>query len=140
MVNICFWQIKNNYNETEGELFMIKGERLRELRKNKGLTQGELGDELGVKKSIICLYEKEKRNPSIEAIIEMTQIFGVTADYLLGTECLIKTFVDKDVPKIKAFTKEEAQFIEELKKYKDIYDILLADPKRGIEVLKSKIG
>lgn len=119
---------------------MLKGDRLRELRKQKGLTQGELGEMVGVKKSIVCLYEKEKRNPSVETIIDFVQIFGVTADYLLGTECLIKTFTDKKELKIKAFTNEEVAFIEELKHHKDIYDILIQDPKRGMELLKSKIG
>jgi transcriptional regulator with XRE-family HTH domain len=119
---------------------MIKGNRLKELRKAKGLTQGELGEMIGVKKSIVCLYEKEQRNPSIESIIDFVQIFGVTADYLLGTDCLIKTFTNKKESKIKAFTKEEVDFIEELKRHKDIYDVLVQDPKRGMELLKSKIG
>lgn len=119
---------------------MIKGERLRKLRKEKGLTQCELGEMIGVKKSIICLYEKEKRNPSIESMIDFVQIFGVSADYLLGTECLIKTFANKKESKILTFTKEEVSFIQELKKNKDIYDILLQDPKRGMELIKTKIG
>ena len=118
---------------------MIKGDRLKELRNNKGLTQEQLGEMLGVKKAVVCLYEKERRNPSIESIIDMVQIFGVTADYLLGTECLIKEVTDNDV-KTYAFTKEEVAFIQELKKYKDIYDVLIPDHKRGMEVLKSRIG
>lgn len=120
---------------------MIKGDRLKSLRKAKGLSQSELGEMLGVKKSVVCLYEKEKRNPSIEAIIDMVQIFNVTADYLLGTECLVQQVVDyENTPKTYAFTKEEVEFINELKKYKDIYDVLIPDFKRGIEVLKSRIG
>lgn len=119
---------------------MIKGERLKQLRKAKHLTQTDLGNMVGVKKSVISLYESEQRNPSIESIIDFVQIFNVTADYLLGTECLIKTFDDKKETKIMAFTKEEVEFIEELKKNKAIYDILLNDPKRGMELIKTKIG
>ena len=37
-------------------------------------------------------------------------------------------------------TKEEVTFINELKKNKMLYDILLQDPKRGIDLLKTKIG
>lgn len=118
---------------------MIKGDRLKELRKAKGLTQSELGDMLGVKKSVVCLYEKEKRNPSVESIIDLVQIFNVTADYLLGTENLIQVVENKQ-PKTYAFTKEEVNFILELKKYKDIYDVLIPDTKRGIEVIKRRIG
>ena len=118
---------------------MIKGDRLKALRKGKGLSQSELGEMLGVKKSVVCLYEKEKRNPSIESIIEMVQIFDVTADYLLGTDCRIKTVGNKEA-KPKAFTIEEVEFIDELKKYKDIYNVLIPNPKRGIDVLKCRIG
>src|SRR5574344_57378 len=111
---------------------MLKGDRLRSLRKSKELTQEELATMIGVKKSIICLYELEQRNPSLETIIDLMQVFGVSADYLLGTECLIKTFSNKE-EKIYAFTKEEVSFIEELKKHKDIYDVLIPNPKRCME-------
>ena len=37
---------------------MIKGDRLKALRKSVGYTQTELGELLGVKKSVVCLYEK----------------------------------------------------------------------------------
>lgn len=118
---------------------MIKGERLKSLRKSVGYTQTELGELLGVKKSVICLYEKELRNPSIENIVELVQIFGVDADYLLGTECLVKSKKRSD-DKIYAMTQEELTFINELKKNKILYDILLQDPKRGIDLIKTKIG
>ena len=48
---------------------MLNGSRLREVRKAKGLTQTELGDLIGVGKSAICCYEKETRNPTLEAVI-----------------------------------------------------------------------
>ena len=118
---------------------MIKGDRLKALRKSVGYTQTELGELLGVKKSVVCLYEKELRNPSIENIAELVQIFGVDADYLIGTDCLVKT-KKKGEEKIYAITKEEVTFINELKKNKMLYDILLQDPKRGIDLLKTKIG
>ena len=118
---------------------MIKGDRLRNLRRNKGLTQSQLGEMIGAKKSIVCLYEKEERNPSIEAIIDFVHIFGVSADYLLGTDNLIKT-VDDQENYTYTMTTEEVAFIEELKKNKMIYSILLEDPKRGIDSLKNKIG
>ena len=63
---------------------MLNGSRLRDVRKAKGLTQTELGELIGVGKSAICCYEKELRNPTLEAIIEMIHVFGVSADYLLG--------------------------------------------------------
>lgn len=119
---------------------MFNGSRLRELRKALGLTQEQLGDLIGVGKSAICCYEKETRNPTLEAIIEMMHVFGVSADYLLGADFLTKT-VDRQNNDFYAFlTKEEITFIEELKKNKMVYDILLEDPRRGADLIKKEIG
>lgn len=118
---------------------MINGKRLRELRKAKGLSQTELGEILGVSKSSVCCYEAGTRNPALETIIDLMHLFGVTADYLLGAENLIK-IVGDDKQNFKTLTNEEIMFLEELKKNKFVYDILLDDPKRGAELIKNKIG
>ena len=83
---------------------MLNGTRLREVRKNKGLTQTQLGDLIGVGKSAICCYEKETRNPTLEAVIEMIHVFGVSADYLLGSDYLIKT---KEMDECKILKEEQ---------------------------------
>ncbi len=113
---------------------MLNGTRLREVRKNKGLTQTQLGDLIGVGKSAICCYEKETRNPTLEAVIEMIHVFGVSADYLLGSDYLVKT---KDMNEYVQLTREEIIFIEEIKKNKMVYEILMQDPKRGAELIKN---
>lgn len=118
---------------------MINGKRLKELRKAKGLNQTELGDILGVSKSSICCYENGTRNPSLETVIELMQLFGVSADYLLGTDSLVKVVEEEEV-RYASLTKEEILFIEELRKNKFVYNILLDDPKRGAELIKNKIG
>lgn len=119
---------------------MLNGTRLREVRKAKGLTQTELGELIGVGKSAICCYEKEIRNPTLEAIIEMIHVFGVSADYLLGTDCLVEIHNSNNEVNYVAMTKEEIIFIEELKKNKLVYDILLQNPKRGADLIKKEIG
>ena len=66
-------------------------------------------------------------------------ILGVSADYLLGTDNLIR--VDTDVlPEYRTMTNEEVTFINELRKDKLVYEILFEDPKRGSELIKKKIG
>ena len=119
---------------------MLNGNRLREVRKAKGLTQTELGELIGVGKSAICCYEKETRNPTLEALLEMIHVFGVSADYLLGADYLIKTGDENLFEEYAFLTKEEIIFIEELKKNKLVYDILMQDPKRGAELVKKEIG
>ena len=113
---------------------MIRDERLR-----KGLTQEELGNLVGVGKSAICCYEKETRNPTLETIIEFMHILGVTSDYLLGTDNIIK--VEKsELPEYRTMTQEEVMFIDELRKDKLVYEILFEDPKRGSDLVKKRIG
>ncbi len=117
-------------------MVMLNGRRLREARKRRGLTQTELGDLIGVGKSAICCYEKEIRNPTLEALLEMVHVFGVSTDYLLGLDYLIKT-TDKDNKECYVeMTKEEIIFIEEIKKNQMVYDILIENPKRGAELIK----
>ncbi|MBQ6687184.1 MAG: helix-turn-helix transcriptional regulator [Bacilli bacterium] len=118
---------------------MINGKRLKELRKAKNLSQTELGEILGVSKSSICCYENGTRNPALETIIDLMHLFGVSADYLLGTDNLIKV-VENHETNYRTLTNEELLFLDELKKNKFVYDILLDDPKRGADLIKNKIG
>lgn len=62
------------------------GERLKELRKEKGLTQNDLAKVLNVTQDSISLWEKNKRLPDTPYIILLAKFFGVSADYLLGLE------------------------------------------------------
>lgn len=119
---------------------MLNGTRLREIRKSQGLTQTELGELIGVGKSAICCYEKEIRNPTIETIIDLMHIFGVSADYLLGTDVLIANKDLKNSDNYVSMTKEEIKFIMELRKNKLVYEILLENPKRGADLIKKEIG
>ena len=61
-------------------------EKLRQLRKENKLTQAELGTLIGVKHSIISLYELGERIPSPAVIKKLAATLHVSADYLLGIE------------------------------------------------------
>ena len=118
---------------------MVKGERLKNLRKAKGLTQSELGQLIGVKKSVICLYERELRNPTLESIIKLCEIFNVDADYLIGSDTLVSVNDADKKDEVVAMTKDEVYFMVELRKNQSAYSMLISDPKRGIDLIKSKI-
>ena len=59
------------------------GERIRQLRKNAGLTQGELGKKLNISASAVGMYEQNRRMPDHTTLTRLCEEFGVTADYLL---------------------------------------------------------
>lgn len=62
------------------------GTRLKNLRKQAGLTQQQLATQLGITKSVVSFYELQERSPSPEVLIKLASIFHVSADYLLGLD------------------------------------------------------
>ena len=62
------------------------GERLKELRQDKKLTQVDLALKIGVGKSIVSLWEKNECEPTLSKLIVIADYFGVTIDYLAGRE------------------------------------------------------
>ncbi len=117
---------------------MIKGERLRKLRCDKSMTQKEVAAIMGLDKSTICAYEINQRRPNYETLFKYSELFGASIEYLFGID---KMAVKEDgEPFNIALTNEEVQFLKLLRKEKMIYDILLEDPKRGVEIIKRKVG
>ncbi len=60
------------------------GDRIRLLRHQAGMTQEELGREMGKTKNNISQYECGKREPDVEALLFLARRFYVSLDYLLG--------------------------------------------------------
>jgi DNA-binding XRE family transcriptional regulator len=60
------------------------GEKLRFLRQRAGLTQRRLAEQLGyTDHSHITLIEQNKRNPTVELVLKVSDLFQVTADQLI---------------------------------------------------------
>lgn len=65
----------------------LMGKRIKSLRKDKGLTQEELGKVIGVKKQTIMKYEKGiVENIKRSAIEKLANFFKVSPSYLMGIE------------------------------------------------------
>lgn len=58
--------------------------RLKELRKSKGLTQAELGSLLGVSQNTYSYWEREKVRIDNDSLAKLASIYDVTMDYLMG--------------------------------------------------------
>lgn len=65
---------------------MLFNERLKEIRKNKGLTQKNVYTALNVSPNCYASWEQGRTQPDIENIIKLCFIFSVSSDYLLGLE------------------------------------------------------
>ena len=57
---------------------------LKEIRKARGLSQRDVADKLGCSPNVYSRYERGERQPSIDILIDLSRIFEVTVDYLVG--------------------------------------------------------
>ena len=62
------------------------GAKLKKLRTEEGLTQQQLGDLLGVSKSVVSYYEVNERIPSPDTLVKISKVFHVSTDYLLSLD------------------------------------------------------
>lgn len=60
------------------------GQKIKELRTQRDISQIALAKQLGVSKSVISSYENEVHYPPYDVLLQMARLFGVSTDYLLG--------------------------------------------------------
>ena len=59
---------------------------IKDIRIRKGLTQAEVAAAIGVSSVVYSRYETGSRQPSVDTLVQMADLFGVTVDYLLGRQ------------------------------------------------------
>lgn len=62
-------------------------EKIRELRRTKGLSQEELAERLNVSRQAVSKWETGAAVPTTETLVELADCFGVSLDYLLRDDC-----------------------------------------------------
>lgn len=60
------------------------GERLTELRKEKGYSQRELARQINISQATIARWEAKTQEPLADNILEVAIFFSVSTDYMLG--------------------------------------------------------
>lgn len=58
-------------------------QKLRQLREVKRLTQAQVASKIGVSKQMLSAYETASKAPSVEVLIRLSRLYGVTIDYLV---------------------------------------------------------
>lgn len=99
------------------------GARITALRRGKGWSQAELARQLQISPSAVGMYEQGRREPSLELLVRMAQLFEVSVDYLLtgksqpgqerkNVDDLLRSALDKAVDQLRGrkrhpFSREE---------------------------------
>jgi len=60
------------------------GDRLKNLRKDRGISQTAFANSLGISQDSVSLWENNKRIPDTPYIIKICKEYNISADYLLG--------------------------------------------------------
>lgn len=88
---------------------MLFSQRLKDLRKQRNLSQKEFSDVLGISPVTLSHYENKKREPDLERLFSLCKRLKVSADYLLGLsdtetqlaqkESSISSLLDSSIPR-----------------------------------------
>ena len=115
---------------------MILSEKIIMLRKKYGWSQEELAERLDISRQSVSKWESGASIPDLERIVSMSQLFGVTTDYLLKDEMEETEFTDGMTPEItegKVITVEEANTF--LEATKDVYKRQVSAPILAVLML-----
>ena len=93
-------------------------ERLKQLRKEKGLSQIMLAKELGVSGGTVAMWETGKRKPQFEMFDKLCTFFDRSMDYILGASVDDRSFalINEEVQQLGDWQVEE-QYEDMLRKY-----------------------
>lgn len=93
-------------------------ERLKELRKDKNMTQVQLAEALGVSKGTVAMWEIGKREPNFETLNRLSDIFDKRIDYILGysNDASSARFTEEDIDQLGRWEVED-QFREIIMAY-----------------------
>lgn len=106
--------------------------RLKQLRKEKGLTQVTLAETLGVSKGTIAMWETGKRMPGFDMLTRLSELFDKRVDYIIGTseDYRSATLTEEEIAQLGEWAVQE-EYEDVLRKY-----VLLDEfGKRSVESL-----
>jgi transcriptional regulator with XRE-family HTH domain len=110
------------------------GDRIRELREQKGWSQRELSRRVGINYSVMSRIESGQRPVEDDEILKFADIFEVSTDYLLGRSNDPSPVIEVAGKEIK-LTPDEFKVFEEIKKHPILFHDLVSDPEKKVRQL-----
>ena len=114
---------------------MLYSERIKKLRQEKGMSQQDLGDMIGVTKVSICGYENGTRTPSLETFDILADVLETSTDYLLGridNKKIENNFQQMNI--------NDYNIINEFRNNNHLYSKMIKDPRRYINLINKKLN
>lgn len=101
---------------------MTENERIKELRKARGLTMEEFGRRIGITKSSVSLLEQGRNNPSTQTRLSICREFGVREEWLRDGEGAMEAAqdtvsIDELVARLSLGPEEHASVVQLVSKY-----------------------
>ena len=79
------------------QLNMIIGNNIKRIRQNKGVTQEQLGDSIGVSGQAVSKWENGSALPDIQVLPKLADYFGISIDELMGYKLNALTYKEQFV-------------------------------------------
>ena len=92
-------------------------EKIVELRKQKGLSQEELAEQLGVSRQAVSRWELGQTLPDIPNLLQLCELFGVSADYLVKDEEQAAVKSDQSAKTIARLIREREKIRYQARRY-----------------------
>lgn len=117
---------------------MIIGNRIREERLKRRLTQEELGKLVGVSKVAISHYERGEEQPKMEKLVKLSEVLNLTPNYILGND--VNAILEEEVTYCFKISKSEMDIIKQLRNHQRLYKKICEEPKRMIDYIELKLS
>lgn len=108
-------------------------EKLKKLRKARGLTQKQLGEMCGVSESTINRIETGARKPSYELTLKLSRALGCSVDSLTGRSGLIVRRTDEPFVDVSETYDDEGNVISREENYNTLF---YADNEKNVELVQ----
>ena len=69
---------------------------LKIIRKEKNLNQQKVAIDLNISREALSHYENGKREPSVDILLKLSKLYGVSVDYLIGNDEIVDTSISKE--------------------------------------------
>lgn len=102
--------------------------QIKELRKEKNMSQEELGKRVGKSKVAICNYENGINFPSLDTLIALAKALDCSVDYLLGVE----------YDELEQLRRDE-YILKSIKRNNTVYEYLLQDTRNNVKKIEEII-